>query len=365
MLSGEVCMAPRPVLMVALLVGSTLARAAEDPFLIPPELARYAIQVTGNQISTQTKLAALLAAIFRPVESGGLGITYDNDKTRSVAEVWRDRKANCLSMTAFYVAAARSVSIEAKYAEALNTNRWRKVGNMVRFERHVVSLVRSMPKDDLIADFIPTLRRRNGIYLVAVLPELRFRSLYHSNRAVELLAEGNAEAARGAAQLSLNVDPKCSIGWNIMGVVQAACGEPIRAEQSYRQALVLDPRDSAAIGNMESLLRESGRLAEAAKYRAQGEDVRKNDPYFNSYIAEEALAEGNLDEAQKRIQVALKLLPHEPEFHLFLARLKLTQGDPDEARKAILEAKRWAGPGERERYDGKLALIQGQIKAEK
>jgi Flp pilus assembly protein TadD len=351
----------RPLVLAFLFVGGALGAALpEDPFAIPQEVRVYAHNATANQLLTQGKLQGLLSSIFRPVADGGLGIVYDNEHTRTVAEVWRDRKANCLSITAFYVAACRSVGIEAKYAEALNTNRWRKVGNVVRFERHVVALSHTFPKDDLIADFIPTLRRRSGIYVVAVLEEARFRALFHSNRAVELLSESNLAAAKVEAQASLDIDPKGSVGWNIMGVVLAAGGELIRAEQSYRMALTLDGRDSAAIGNMEMLLRNSGRAEEAKAYRILGEDVRKKDPYFNAYLAEEALQEGDFPEAQSRIRVALKILPHESEFYLTQAKIKLMQGKTDDAVKDLQDAKRWAEPGERERYDSKLAIIQGK-----
>lgn len=342
-----------------------LARGAENPFLAPPELKDFAFQVSANHQSNQAKLQAILTSIFRPVEEGGLGVAYDNARTRTVPEVWWERKANCLSMTAFYVAACRSIGIDAKYAEALNTNRWRKVGNVVRFERHVVALTRVPPLDDLVADFLPTLRRRTGIYVVALLDEPRFRSLYYSNRAVELLGEGKLEAAMEEARISLEADAKGSVGWNIQGVVQAASGDVAAAEKSYRMALSLDARDGSAMGNLEGLLRNSGRLEEAMKLRALSEEVRKKDPYYNAYLGEEALNEGNLVEALRRIQVALKILPHEPEFFLLQARIRLSQGKIDDAVKDIQEAKKWADPVNRERYDNKLAIIQGEAERTK
>jgi Flp pilus assembly protein TadD len=338
---------------------STLG-AQTDPFLAPEELKAFAHHVTVNQLGVQAKLQAILSGIFMPVEKGGLGVVYDNAMTRTVPEVWRDRQANCLSMTAFFVAACRSVGLETRYAEALNTNRWRKVGTVVRFERHVVALSHTPPRDDLVADFIPTLRRRSGVYVVAVLPEPRFQSLFHSNRAVELMDAGDLEGARREAQVSLDSDAKSSIGWNIMGVVRVALGEPGPAEEAYRKALAMDARDSSAMGNLEILLRNQGRAREAGVLRQQGEELRRRDPYFNAFLAEEALGEGNFDEAQKRIQVALKILPHESEFYLLQARIKLTLGRMDEAVKDIQEARRWADPSERERYDSKLSILKGE-----
>lgn len=329
-----------------------------DPFYLPPEAHAFAQQVTGPWQTTPMKLKAFLRALFLPKENGGLGIVYDNSRTRTVEEVWREGKANCLSMTAFFVMSVRSLGIRDQFAEALNTNHWRKVGSIINFERHVVALTPTPPQNDLIADFVPELRRRYGTYLVAVLPENRFKALFYSNRAVEALLDGDLPAAKAQAQRSLNSDPKSSVGWNVLGVVEAAMGNPGKAEEDYRRAIDLDSKDGAAIGNLETLLREQARFEEAAKYRQMGESVRKKDPYFHAFLAEEALGQGNMEEALNRVRLALKILPKDPDFHLLQARIKLADGDLDGAIKGLEDARRWSDPAERERWDRKLALIQ-------
>ena len=82
-----------------LLVAALLA-AGEDPFEAPPGLKEFSRQHTLNHQSVSGKVGALLRAFFAPPEEGGLGITYDNAYTRTPIEAWRDRKANCLTLTA-------------------------------------------------------------------------------------------------------------------------------------------------------------------------------------------------------------------------------------------------------------------------
>jgi len=299
------------------------ARTEPDPFLLPPEARAFALKATQGCESTPDRLQALLHAVFRAREEGGLGMVYDNARTRTVAEVWRDGRANCLSLTAFYVMAVRALGIRDQFAEALNTTRWRKVGQIVHYERHVVAVIPFPPINDLVADFMPDLHRRFKLYEVAVIPEARFRALFYSNRAVEALSDGDLEAARDQAQRSLEADSDCGAGWNVLGVVTAAQGETARAEACYRRALALDSKDGAAIGNLEALMRQAGRYEEALRYRALGEAVRKKDPYFNASLAEEALQRGDLSEAAGRIRAALKILPEEPDFHLLEARVNL------------------------------------------
>lgn len=329
-----------------------------DPFYLPPEAKAFAHNSTWTFDSTKMKLQALLRATFAPRSEGGLGLTYDNSRTRTVAEVWRDGKANCLSMTAFFVMACRSVGIQEEFAEVLNTNHWSRKGTIVHYERHVVALTPQPPFNDTVADFVPELRKRYGVYVVSALPEHRFRALYYSNLGVEALTAGDLAGAEDKVQLSLAADPKCSVGWNVLGVVQAALGNQGRAEEAYRRAIALDPKDGAPIGNMEILMTAEDRSEEAYKFRQLGEQVRKKDPYFHAYLAEEALDAGNLDEANANIKAALKLIPQEPDFHVLLGRVKLAEGDMDGALKAIQEAKHWSNPAERDRYDSKLARIR-------
>lgn len=348
----------RRILLAALLMAGCLA-AQENPFEAPPELQAFARKTTLHHTGVRPKLQALLEAIYRPEDQGGLGMAYDNAYTRTVAEAWRDRKGNCLTMTAFYVAACKALDLKVQYAEALNTNRWRRVGPVIRFERHVVTLVQIPPAEDLVADFLPQLRRRMGVYRVEVLPEKRMKALFFANRAVERLDAGDLDQAAAFARTSLQVDPQLSVGWNIQGVVGKNSGDAAEAERSFRMALRLDPRDSTALGNMENLLREEGRIAEAALLREQAQEIRKHDPYFNAFLAEEAMGEGDLDEALRRINTAIKIQPYDPDFYLARARIHLLAGKTDAAMKAIQEAQKRAQPAERARYDDKMAAIRG------
>ena len=349
--------------VVAGLLGTALAAPAQpvvqpgDPFYLPPEAQAFAPKACASGATDQQRMQEILRAMFRARADGGMGLTYDNAHTRTVEEVWREGKANCLSMTAFYVMACRSVKLPSKYAQALNTNHWRKVGTLVRYERHVVALLSMPPISDLIADFVPDLRKRIGSYVVAILPENRFRALFYSNRATEALTDGDLEEARTQAQLSLEADPRSSVGLNILGVVLAASGDPVKAEATFRHAMELDPKDGAPLGNLEALLLEAGRTEEAARFRVLAEKVRRKDPFFHAYLAEEALGEGDLKEAEARVGVALRLLPGEADFHLLHARIKLAQGDLEAASRAISAARERSAPGDRERYDGKLAYI--------
>ncbi len=345
------------ILMTGLLIAGCLT-AQDNPFEAPPELQAFARKTTLHHPSVRAKLQALLEGLYRTPEQGGLGITYDNAYTRTVEEAWRDKKGNCLSLTALYVSACRAIDLRVQYAEALNTTRWRRVGSVIRYERHVVSLVQIPPAEDLVADFLPEFRRRMGAYRVVILNEKTMRSLFYANRAVELMENGLPEEAIKYANLSIKVEKRLSIGWNILGVVEKSLNNLVEAENSFRKAMLIDPSDVGALGNLEAILRETGRMDEAGKLREISHEIRKHDPYFNAFLAEEAMGEGDLDEALRRINTAIKIQPHDPDFHLARARIHLLAGKTDAAIKAIQEAQRRAEPAERARYDDKMAAIR-------
>jgi len=309
-------------------------------------------------MSTRSKLQGILDVIFRSENDGGLGITYDNSRTRTVSEVLKERKANCISLTALYVASCKLVGIPAHFAEPLNLNRWTRDGHIIRMERHVVALVPMFPQGDLVADFLPQLRQRQGLYIVQTLSPERMLALFHSNRAVERLIEGHHDEAMVQADIAVKADPSSSASWNIRGVVFKNTNQIEKAEADYLKALSLDAKDTAAIGNLEALLRETNRQSEAQYYRQLGLELRKKDPYFQAFLAEEAMAAEQWEEAAKLVATAIKLLPYESSFYLLKARLELVDGKPQKALATLEVARRWAVPAERERYDNKIALLK-------
>jgi tetratricopeptide (TPR) repeat protein len=328
------------------------------PLSAPPELLPLMRRAAGREMSTRAKLQAILDVIFKSESNGGLGITYDNSHTRTVSEVLKDRKANCISLTALYVASCNLAGIPAHFAEPVNLNHWTRDGHIIRMERHVVALVSMFPQADLVADFLPQLRKRNGLYIVQTLSPERTLALFYSNRAVERLLQGHQDEAMAQADIAVNTDPFSSVSWNIHGVVAKNMGQLVAAEADYLKALSLDAKDTAAIGNMESLLLETNRQSEAMHYRQLGLELRKKDPYFQAFLAEEAIAAEQWAEAARLVATAIKLLPYESSFYLLKARLDLMDGKPQKAMDSLELARRWALPAERERYDSKIAMLK-------
>jgi tetratricopeptide (TPR) repeat protein len=332
--------------------------ASEDPFEAPEELTAFARRQTINSFDSRIKLDSIARSFFAPVEEGGLGMIYDNSYTRTVQEGYRDRRANCFTLTAMYIACCRAVGVDAHYAESLRISHWRRVGNTIRYERHFVALMGyGTLSTSRVADFLPEVSQ--GAHNLVMVSRERALAIFHSNRAIELLNVGRAEEALVAAQTSVKVDPAHGSGWNVLGVVQREQGLYQAAEASLRQAMALDSKDGIPCGNLELLLRAQGRDLEAAACREMAMNIRKKDPYFNAFLANEALEASHWDEAEKRVKAALNILPHEPEFFLLQAKINLAQGQQKAAVKALEQAQKFAIPEDQPRWSAKLALLKG------
>jgi Flp pilus assembly protein TadD len=349
-LMGQTPGAPAPTLNLP------MPLQAGAPFEAPEDMRDFVRKATHGQATVKAKAQALLRAAFTAEADGGLGIQYDNSRTRTVGEVWLDRRANCLGLTAFFVAACRSMGVEAGFAEAPGVSQWRKVGGLVRHERHMVAVLDNKPVGVFVMDFAPELRK--SFYNVVPLGEDKALAMFHSNRAVEQLDAGDISHAFAEAQAGLAASPMVGVAWNVMGVVLRGRGDLAGAEAAFRRSLQVDPLEGAACGNLESLCISQGRTLEAEGYRTLANQLRAKDPYFHAFLAREAIERGDLKLARKEVNTALKIFKREPEFYVLMAQIELKEGDQGDAERALELAKKWASPEEQARMDSKLALIR-------
>ena len=87
----------------------------------------------------------------------------------------------------------------------------------------------------------------------------------HNNLALASIDLGELELAEAHYRESLAIQPQPAI-YNDLGVVQERLGLPDDAATSYRKALELDPKSSAAHTNLGSSLMRSGARAEAEQH---------------------------------------------------------------------------------------------------
>jgi len=332
-----------PVLLTSPGVSTTFGEM-EDPFWVPPELIAFARNKIAMVSEERSKAEALLRFLVWPEELGGLGLHYSNDRTRTINEVWLERKANCLSLTLVYVMLAKHLRINATFAESLEAINWSRVGNVVRAEKHMVAVIQRHSGGDLVADFLSQTRSRYGNYFVNIVTDAHAKSMYYSNIAVEALIVNDIDTAAERISVALEHDPASSQAWNVKGVIEKHRGNTADAIRSYITSIRYNPNNAAAVSNLAALYKAEGFLEESVRLRALEGSLRKKDPYYFAFLASEAMEKNDLVKAQKSLQRAIKIHPKDADFYVTLSHVYQLQGKSNEAVDTLIKARKHAVP---------------------
>ena len=320
---------------------------------IPPELqARVRSRVSGR--SQQRRLERLVEFMFAP-EPEGLGMTYADDATHTVAEAYRTRQANCLGFTLVVVALARAAGLQAYGQQIDQALSWHQENGILFQYTHINAGIRiDMQRFtvDVASDSVIAARPPRQI------PDRRLLSNYYSNRAVELLAQDRKALAATYIETALAQDPDNAAAWNNAGVVRLRSGDAAGAERGYARALQLDPEHGGALANLYAFYRQSGDRVRAERYRERIERLRLRDPfhYFMRALAHEQ--RGEYRSAVRQYRRAIRLLGSEHRFYFGLARAYLRLGDARRAGAALRRAHALGDGPARDRYQAKLELLQ-------
>jgi len=294
-----------------------------------------------------------MGILVSPEGSGGLGILYANDRTRTINEAWLERKANCLTLTMMYAMLAKQLQISAGFAESLDASGWSRVGDVVLKERHIVAVVLWNPPNVLVADFLAGARTRAkyGGCCLGRMTDARARSLFYSNRAAESLVAGDMDGAAANVRCALDADATSPQAWNTKGVIEKSQKNAAEAEKSYRNAIRNNPGDVTAIGNLAALYRSEGHIEEAFRLRAMEDRLRRMDPYYLSFLALEAMGRADHKKARRLIRRAIQIHPGDSGFYLTLGDACMALGREAEALRALRKAGGHAAQGMARRLD--------------
>jgi Tfp pilus assembly protein PilF len=319
---------------------------AEDPFFVPPEMISFAKEKTALITGERAKAEALMKILVDSEESGGLGIEYSTDKTRTIKEAWIERKGNCLTLTMAYVMLAKQLQIVASFAESQGAANWSRAGEIILKEYHLVGVILWSPPNTLVVDFLASARYRirYGSYFLTKMTDSRAKSLFFTNRAVESLLGGERAEALGYLSKALEADPTSNRAWNIKGVIEKSENKLAEAEKSYKTAIRHNPSDVVAVGNLSQLYKSGGFFEEASRLRSLEGRMRKQDPYFHAFVAQESLEKHDFKNAKKSILKAIKLHSTDSDFYVALSNIEMAQKNFGEAISALRKARQHANP---------------------
>ncbi|WP_028920278.1 transglutaminase domain-containing protein [Pseudoxanthomonas suwonensis] len=305
----------------------TMEQVMAVPEELRAEVRKRVVEPGGG--SRSRKLDLLAAYVFG---DDGLALDYDNDYTRTVSEVYRDRKANCLSFTLLFVALAREAGLDAQVQEVGEVLAWYQDEGVIYNANHVNVGVRTGAQWQVVDVDTNILAARNRPFGV---DDRRAMAHFHNNRGAELMADGDLASAHLALRAALQDDPEFVPAWNNYGVLLLRMGDPQGAEHAYLTGLRHKREHAATLSNLVSLYRRTGDERQQRRYEWRLDRVQRTDPFHQFMLALECEHNANYECAITRYRRAIALQGEEHQFHFGLARVYFLSGDLGAAQREL------------------------------
>lgn len=307
---------------------------------VSPAMRTYLAENFARRAGHTDRRRLLLNALYR----GDLKLEYDAAITRTASQAFDARSGNCLALVLMTAAFAKELGVNVHYQQLAGTDAWSRADQLYIGIGHV-NLRLDDPasrsnfpyteRNSMIVDFQPDIDARH--LNTRDVPERSVVAMFLNNRAVELLAVGQTDAAYWWAREAVRIDPEMLGGYLTLGVVYRSRGHAAWAERTLARVAEREPDNVYAMSNRVLVLRDLGRVAEAdalAK-RLQALDPEPPFKYFNEGLA--AYRAGRFDVAQRLFAKEVARAPYHHEFEFWLA---ITYFELNDVSRAVVHLRR-------------------------
>jgi len=261
-----------------------------------------------------------------------LNIQYDNNANLTAAEVFVQRRANCLSLVNLYIAMARHNGLQAQYQTAQVRPQWDRRGELLVLSEHINALGSLGGSSQYIVDFTPDVQLQQQT--AEIVTDQQALALYFNNIAVDHLVNQHIDEALQWFRYALETDPDLAIAWNNMGSTWNTAGDDELAEYSYMKAAWLDRNYPTAVNNLARFYSVRGNKAEAERYRRAVQRYNNRNPYYHYMLGNIAYNEQDFERAQEHYQQAIQRNRLEPDFYLALGLAYRELGQEEQFEEA-------------------------------
>ncbi len=267
-------------------------------------------------------------------------LKYDNSYTKTAVETIESGSGNCISLASAFIAMGRYAGLDVNYLHFEIPDDWQRESDFYYQYKHISAAVRISSDEYLGIDFeqmtnIDHVRKRS-------LTDAQGFSAFYSNRGIELLMQGNTDAAMTYLFRAIEIDPDNSNNWSNLGVAYRRQNQLDKAEDSYLQALIKNKSDLSALNNLAILYQMTGKIKIAEEYNKKLERYMRKNPYYMIKLAKEEMEKGRYAEALRWAKKAIKKHGDEHEFYFVAARVYACLGDREEALLNLALAEKYA-----------------------
>jgi Flp pilus assembly protein TadD len=263
---------------------------------------------TGGVRNSRQRLMMLHRAV---TGAATLNVEYDPFAEGGAQDVFYRGSANCLSYANLFVALAREAGLKASYQWLEVRPQWTRMGERVMVRLHVNTLVKLVGGGEYMVDIDPLPSR--DIAGTQKMSDADAQALYHSNIAMDALAEEDLEQAWLHGVRALQISPHVPHLWVNLGAIYRMTGQHREAESSYLYALQLDPWDRSAMNNLVVLYQIEGRDEDRDYWEVRVAHYRDGNPYYHALLGDRAAEEGDWVAALQHYEEAVERLPDDSQ----------------------------------------------------
>ena len=333
----------------------------EEIFSLNQEIEQWVNRHTRLQNSQEEQIKALAKAVF---ERSELNILYKASANTNAIDTFKNRAANCLSLTIMTFAMAQHAGFDAQFQQVNIPEYWTRRGAYALLNGHINLLIRpgrmgdkvNVFQKDVVLDFDP----QDGInqFSTKRLELADIVAMFYNNLGVDAFLRDDHVAAYANFRAALMMQPSFDGAWVNLGLLYRNQALYEASELAYQQAIELNDNNLTAWENLAYLYRQTGNAEWAADIASKLEQRRENNPFYHMMLAQQSEAQGQLDGSIEHYKNAIRLDNRQHEFYFGMAQIYLQKGDKAAAQRYLKLAKKKAKNSNMyDTYDSKLSLL--------
>jgi tetratricopeptide (TPR) repeat protein len=303
------------------------------PFEIDDEIRQLAREVTRDATTDKEKVRAIVQAI---IGLSDFSISYDWLSNKTAKEVFREGRGNCLAYSNLFVGMARSVGVDAAYADVRFVERITREAEVVVRSTHITAAVRRAAGSAII-DFTATPEREYVGF--DVIDDLEAIANFYNNQGflygyfteTEDVDFDPLEKELEMYRLALEILPTFSRARNNLGVALRRRGRIDEAIEQYKVAIEHNPKSADAHSNLATAYLYQDRIDDAIREYRIAVKHAGGDGYVHHRLGVVYLRLGRHEEAIEQFRKAVSKEPELAEAHFHLGECYRTVGNEKKA----------------------------------
>lgn len=317
--------------------------SSEEVFSLSDEALAYIKYRVNVKENPRERIDALIEDLFSNTD---FKLSYVSSANTNAAETFKNRSANCLSMSIMAYSLAEKANLEVHFQEVDIPEYWTNregysllnghinlrispdlLGNTIYFNRSWTTV-----------DFDPLSRRSR--FRQNSIRKNRVLAMYYNNKGADAFLRGNYDRAYAYFKASATAAPNFDDVWVNLGYLYKVRGDLKAARATYEHAIALDDDNYTGWENLAILLASIGREKEAKDIQARIERKRLENPYYHLMLGDQEFKQENWRQAIKYYRRAIKLDDRPHEFYYGLAKTYFKLGDVKRSVEFLRQARK-------------------------